>query len=948
MLDKFFKELAAAHGLAPAGDEKVVYPDAVTPLLEGGGTDVSAQYATGDVGALTDTFEKMVWVYRCVSIIATNIAMLPVKVFRLAKDGTKEDVSHLPEFQIFQKPNKHQTRFDFWMETISRLKLQGEFFWELEFSGRRHPVAVYADWRSENVRVITDPQEFIVAFERYVNSRRVRYPAEQVFFVKYFNPKNSYRGMSPLRAGRGPLTLELNAVEFNKRFFKQGMRPSGLVTLPREPSQTELDRLREQFYQLYAGTKKAHNVAFMWGGMEFQPLAGMNLTDAEFTVLRTMNREEIAALYGVPLEVLGIGKATYENWKEARKSFWQETLLPDIMKIYSLLNEHFLPRLTDRQDVVVEPDLSGVTVLKEDVDAKAKRYFDGFKHGAVTPNMILTQVFGGEPVDDPAMNSFYLPLNVQPVATAAKKGGKGTKKKTESKSVLGQLTVEERARHWWNIIKQVEPDERAFELLMVKFFKRQEKEVVARVLELQEKGVKVDLRVEGQIFDLDAWVEELQKLGGPALVERVRESMQMVMDETPDLLHPAVRGALGLRVSQFSQFVNETTARQIQDVLREALAEQLPIPEIAARVREQVFDPSVTARRAATIARTEIMGAHNFGLQHGMVQGGHQRKMWLTSRDDRVRETHRIDGQVVNVDENFVLLDGREMPFPQDFNERCTMIPTKAPRNRPGGGRTATPLSTLPTGPEFEKDLDVLRKLTEDEIKEARELGGGINKTLVLSDDVRGVFKPQSGETALRETAMKHEVAAYRIDRIFGFDFTPPTVIREHGGELGSHQLFMDGYEIIRGSKWAKKVSEVDKEKLTLFDWMLRNADRHGANLMVNSAGKLAAIDNGYTFSIPEFYTPFEKLGIPLQEMKFKRWFKKNFTFEKILRVKEEVFDQGLLSEQEFKGFLGRVWQVLDEESIPFDHSFGSRYFDNVSVDEALRVLKEMFEEFKL
>jgi len=146
-------------------------------------------------------------------------------------------------------------------------------------------------------------------------------------------------------------------------------------------------------------------------------------------------------------------------------------------------------------------------------------------------------------------------------------------------------------------------------------------------------------------------------------------------------------------VQRFSQFVNETTAEKIRNTLQEAISEGLSLSEIAERVRSRVFDPSVTRRRAAVIARTEMMGAHNFGLQHGMIQGGHQRKMWLTSRDDRVRPTHHIDGQVANVDENFVLLAegqapgdvpmGVEMPYPMDFNERCTMFPTKEPRNRP-------------------------------------------------------------------------------------------------------------------------------------------------------------------------------------------------------------------------------------------------------------------------
>ena len=54
--------------------------------------------------------------------------------------------------------------------------------------------------------------------------------------------------------------------------------------------------------------------------------------------------------------------------------------------------------------------------------------------------------------------------------------------------------------------------------------------------------------------------------------------------------------------------------------------------------------------------------------------------MWITSRDDRVRDSHQIDGDVVNVDENFSLADGSSVSFPQDFQERCIIISTIEPK----------------------------------------------------------------------------------------------------------------------------------------------------------------------------------------------------------------------------------------------------------------------------
>ena len=64
------------------------------------------------------------------------------------------------------------------------------------------------------------------------------------------------------------------------------------------------------------------------------------------------------------------------------------------------------------------------------------------------------------------------------------------------------------------------------------------------------------------------------------------------------------------------------------------------------------------------------------GLQEGMVQAKVANKMWITSRDNLVRDYHQIDGQVVPVNGMFKLQNGAEMFYPSDFNERCVMIAT--------------------------------------------------------------------------------------------------------------------------------------------------------------------------------------------------------------------------------------------------------------------------------
>ncbi|NOY60451.1 MAG: phage portal protein [Calditrichaeota bacterium] len=674
MFRKFIDEVLDSH-------LRVANPKQVQNLIVSAASGTT-EWVYSDSEALNKMYEKLVWVYRCVYIIAQNIASLPLKIYEIKKDGTKEDISFDPEFMILQKPNWRQTRFDFWVESLSRLKLQGELFWELDKGDNprsRKIQALWADWRSENVQVITDPKKGIIKFKRLYKGRWYDYPAENVFFVKYFNPFDEWRGLSPLQSGSSVLNLELQALSYNQKFFKQGMKLSGVLETPTPLDEADAKRLRLRFERLYAGTDKMHKVAVLDGGLKFTPLNTMTLRDAEFSNLRNMNREEIAALFGVPLEVLGVGKSTYANWKEARRSFWQETLLPEIMKIYGLINEFLLPRLTTRQNIVVEPDLSGVEALKEDQETKAKRFFEGFKTAAVTPNDIRSHVYGLDAVDNPLMNTTWLPMALQPIGTVEQGGGK-SKKKERNTVMANPRTEEQRTKVWKAIVKKLEPFERQMKRKVKKFFKTQGEEIVARLREAN-KSVKDGFQIPGNLFDIDEWSQRLTAETIAIITEVMLAAAEIWSGGVVDTATPAFNTALGQRMRKFSKFVNETTKEKLDEVLREAMYENLSLEETVQKIMSEVFDPALTEGRARTIARTEIMGANNAGTQIGLQEGGWERKMWLTSRDEKVRESHQIDGQVVPVDANFVLLDGEEMFFPQDFNERCSHIGTTEPVN---------------------------------------------------------------------------------------------------------------------------------------------------------------------------------------------------------------------------------------------------------------------------
>lgn len=139
--------------------------------------------------------------------------------------------------------------------------------------------------------------------------------------------------------------------------------------------------------------------------------------------------------------------------------------------------------------------------------------------------------------------------------------------------------------------------------------------------------------------------------------------------------------------------VPEETFKRVQAIVQTASTEGTSIPDTAAQIRETLLDAGAPywTNRAETIARTELLRAHNGGAWDSYVTYGAENgitliKQWLSSHDPRVRPAHvDTDGQRVPITEPFRvgLTGGPRFPamYPGDpqlppglsINCRCSM-----------------------------------------------------------------------------------------------------------------------------------------------------------------------------------------------------------------------------------------------------------------------------------
>jgi len=664
--------------------------------------------------ALNTIYENIVWAYRCINYIATNLARLEWKFYQV-KGEEKNEVTDDPRLYIFKSPNKYQTPYDFKMESIVRLEMQGEMYWEMDIRNKML-VALYPDWRSEEVEPLVDGRRGITAYRRTLSNGSVSiYPADKVFYLHYINPTNQWRGLSPLRPVRNAAENDLNAVYFNKQFFKQGGRPSGVFTTDEKLTKVEADRLEATVKRKYQSVEQMHELLILWGGLKFNPLNSMNMTDMQFKDLRGMNREEIITAYGLSLEVLGLGEKTYTNVQYYRKLSWTETLIPKNEKIVGLINKSLLPAITGQDDIILEVDYDDVEALKEDRASMMTDYQKAFQMAAVTPNEIREKVLGLDPIDEPEMDVTYLPAMASPIGLEEEEQpavvstgtetpivSTGTEtsaveevveEEEEQKTIKNtsdlyvikkQLSANDRRILWQNRQKVATKWQQILKIEVLSYFKEQHDYINSRLDNYLGKSV-----MKAGLYDTTYWEKRLKDKSKPLIAAAMGDTAQRILDltdQTFDVNSPYVRAILGQRVNKLSHFVNETTDKKIKALIEKALQENLEAGIQAQKIAikeilNEFFEGGYAEHRADLIAQTEAMGAVNGGIMAGIEQSEEfERKMWLTCRDDRVRETHiPMDGVVINYNDMFILPDGQQMEYPQDYNERCVLMATDLP-----------------------------------------------------------------------------------------------------------------------------------------------------------------------------------------------------------------------------------------------------------------------------
>lgn len=347
--------------------------------------------------------------WACVNLVAGTIASLPLMIYATQPNGSRSIAREHPLFRVLHdSPNSLQTALDFWEFMCGSLELWGNAYARKILNGGRL------------VALVPIMPELPVVY--YGDNGQLRYKwtdngaafdlgTDEVFHIRGFGG-NPMGGMSTLAFGARAFSLAAAIDTSAGATFKNGLRPSGVLTYDKFITPEQRDRLDKLLGEKFMGAMNAGRPMVLEGGSKWNAL-GINPEDAQMLQSRGFSVEEICRFFGVPPFMIGHTEKQTSfgtGLEQQTLGFQKFTLRRRLKRIESASEKQLLTAEDISKGLTIEFNVEGL--LRGDSAGRATFYTQMSQIGAMTINEIralenLEPVPGG---DVPRMQAQNVPI----------------------------------------------------------------------------------------------------------------------------------------------------------------------------------------------------------------------------------------------------------------------------------------------------------------------------------------------------------------------------------------------------------------------------------------------------------------------------------------------------------------------------------------------------------
>jgi HK97 family phage portal protein len=318
-------------------------------------------------------------VWACVKLISETVSSLPLTVYKLTPTGRKIDTNHPLTLLFNGKVNRYQTKIEFFETVLLNLLTSGNSYCYIQRINNDRIVGLLPLMSADMTTTLLENGSLV--YEYVTDSGVNVYSESNIWHLKLMG--NGVIGLSPLAYQRNTLGIAQAAEAAVTNIYKNGAKPSGVLSMDKFLTQEQRDLVRSKFYNLSAGSEE--RLMVLEGGMKFDAIS-LSPQDIELLASRQFQISEICRWYGVPSVMIN-DTSSSTVWgsgiEQIVSGFYKLTLRPLMEKIEAsvLIN---LMNPNDAQRHEVEFDFNALT--RSDLKTRFDSYRVGIYGGFMTPN----------------------------------------------------------------------------------------------------------------------------------------------------------------------------------------------------------------------------------------------------------------------------------------------------------------------------------------------------------------------------------------------------------------------------------------------------------------------------------------------------------------------------------------------------------------------------------
>jgi len=318
-------------------------------------------------------------VFACIKEIAQAAAGVHWLLYQRLADGSRREIAVHPLLNLIERPNPLQGKFEFLEAVFGYLYLSGNSYLELvgpEPSAGEGVAASPREMyvlRPDRMRVLPHPVHLIAGYEYRVGGQTLRLPREQVLHLKLFHPEDDWYGLSPVQVAALAVDKINAGDKWNSALLQNSAVPSGALVSKERLTDDQFSRLKTEMREQVQGIQNAREPLLLEQDLDWKEL-GISPKEMDWIEGLKFSSLQIAQVYNVPPELIGLQPATYQNRKEGRKALYTEVVCPALNRLRDAFNNWLTPRFG--RDLFLDYDKDRIEALSEDQESLWKRAND--------------------------------------------------------------------------------------------------------------------------------------------------------------------------------------------------------------------------------------------------------------------------------------------------------------------------------------------------------------------------------------------------------------------------------------------------------------------------------------------------------------------------------------------------------------------------------------------